>query len=66
VAITDRNFNVKMAPNAKFGAEMCRLVRKLTPGGFLRADANGGCELAHALPTGAGLGVEIDEARIKS
>lgn len=59
-----KNFNVKIAPNAKFDVEMCRLVRKLVPGGFLWADANGGYDLATALavaPKLAQAGVDVFE-----
>src|SRR5207249_11694942 len=37
-----RDFNVKIAPDPKFDLELCRLVRRLVPKGFLWADANGG------------------------
>ncbi len=59
-----QNFNVKVAPNAKFDVEMCRLVRKLVPKGFLWADANGGYDLATALavaPKLAQAGVDVLE-----
>jgi L-alanine-DL-glutamate epimerase-like enolase superfamily enzyme len=59
-----KNFNVKVAPDAKFDVEMCRLVRKLAPDGFLWADANGGYDLATALavaPKLAKLGVDVLE-----
>ena len=44
-----RNFNIKVAPDAKFDVELCRLVRKLAPDTFLWADANGGYDEATAL-----------------
>lgn len=59
-----RNFNVKVAPDPKFDLEMCRLVRKLAPDGFLWADANGGYDLATALaiaPKLADVGVAVLE-----
>ena len=37
-----RNFNVKVSPDPKFDLEMCRVVKRLVPDGFLWADANGG------------------------
>lgn len=44
-----RNFNIKVAPDPKFDVELCRLVKKLVPDGFLWADANGGYDEATAL-----------------
>jgi len=44
-----RNFNVKVAPDPKFDVEMCRIVKRLVPDGFLWADANGGYDEATAL-----------------
>lgn len=44
-----RNFNIKVAPDKKFDLELCRLVRKAAPDGFLWADANGGYDTATAL-----------------
>lgn len=44
-----RNFNVKVAPEKKFDLELCRMVRKAAPDGFLWADANGGYDTASAL-----------------
>jgi L-alanine-DL-glutamate epimerase-like enolase superfamily enzyme len=46
-----RHFNVKVAPDPKFDLELCRLVKKLVPDGFLWADANGGYDEAVALAT---------------
>jgi len=43
------NFNVKVAPDPKFDIEMCKIVKRLVPDGFLWADANGGYDLAAAL-----------------
>ncbi len=59
-----RNFNVKVAPDPKFDLELCRLVRRLAPDGFLWADANGGYDEASALevaPRLADLGVPVLE-----
>jgi muconate cycloisomerase len=44
-----RSFNIKVAPDPGFDLELCRLVRKLAPEGFLWADANGGYDEATAL-----------------
>ncbi|MCL4218297.1 MAG: mandelate racemase [Candidatus Hydrogenedentes bacterium] len=43
------NFNVKVAPDPKFDLEMCRIVKRAAPDGFLWGDANGGYDLAAAL-----------------
>lgn len=59
-----RHFNVKVAPDPVFDLELCRLVRKLVPDGFLWADANGGYDLETALriaPKLANLGVPVLE-----
>ena len=59
-----RNFNVKVAPDPKFDLELCRLVKRLAPGGFLWADANGGYDVTTALeaaPKLADLGVPVLE-----
>ncbi len=59
-----RHFNVKIAPDPKFDLELCRLVRRLAPDGFLWADANGGYDEATALevaPKLADLGVPVLE-----
>lgn len=58
------HFNVKVGPDLKFDLEMCRMVRKRVPGGFLWCDANGGYDLATALeaaPKLAELGVPVLE-----
>ena len=44
-----RTFNVKVAPDPQFDVEMCRIVKRLAPDGFLWADANGGYDLETAL-----------------
>jgi L-alanine-DL-glutamate epimerase-like enolase superfamily enzyme len=59
-----RNFNVKVAPDPKFDLELCRIVKRLAPEGFLWADANGGYDEATALavaPKLADLGVPVLE-----
>ncbi len=63
-----RNFNVKVAPDPKFDVEMCRMVKKLVPDGFLWADANGGYDEATAvevLPKLAKVGVAVLEQPLK-
>ncbi len=44
-----RHFNVKVAPDPKADLELCRMVKRLVPDGFLWADANGGYDEATAL-----------------
>lgn len=59
-----RHFNVKVAPDPVFDLELCRLVKRLVPDGFLWADANGGYDEATALgiaPKLADLGVPVLE-----
>ncbi len=59
-----RNFNVKVAPDPKFDLELCRIVKRLVPDGFLWADANGGYDEATALevaPKLADIGVPVLE-----
>jgi L-alanine-DL-glutamate epimerase-like enolase superfamily enzyme len=59
-----RHFNVKVAPDPKFDLELCRLVKRLAPEGFLWADANGGYDETTALevaPKLADLGVPVLE-----
>jgi L-alanine-DL-glutamate epimerase-like enolase superfamily enzyme len=59
-----KNFNVKIAPDPKVDLELCRLVKRLVPDGFLWADANGGYDEATALevaPKLADLGVPVLE-----
>jgi muconate cycloisomerase len=59
-----RHFNVKVAPDPKFDVEMARTVRRLAPGCFLWADANGGYDIATALETApklADAGVDVLE-----
>lgn len=59
-----RHFNVKVAPDPRFDVELCRLVKRLVPDGFLWADANGGYDEATALevaPKLADAGVAVLE-----
>lgn len=59
-----QHFNVKVAPDPKFDLELCRIVKRLVPDGFLWADANGGYDEATALevaPKLADLGVPVLE-----
>ena len=59
-----RHFNVKVAPDPKFDVELCRIVKRLVPDGFLWADANGGYDEATALaviPKLAEIGVPVLE-----
>jgi len=59
-----RHFNVKVAPDPKFDLELCRLVKRFAPDGFLWADANGGYDEATALevaPKFADIGVAVFE-----
>ena len=58
------HFNVKLAPDSKFDLELCRIVKRLVPDGFLWADANGGYDEATALevaPKLAKIGVPVLE-----
>lgn len=44
-----KNFNIKVAPDPKYDLELCKIVKRLVPDGFLWADANGGYDEATAL-----------------
>jgi L-alanine-DL-glutamate epimerase-like enolase superfamily enzyme len=58
------NFNVKVAPDKKADIELCKIVKKAVPNGFLWADANGGYDAASALemaPKLADAGVAVLE-----
>lgn len=58
------NFNVKVAPDPKFDLELCRIVKRLVPDGFLWADANCGYDEATAMeiaPKLADIGVPVLE-----
>ncbi len=44
-----RNFNIKVAPDPEFDVQLCRIVKRLVPDGFLWADANGGYDEVTAL-----------------
>ena len=62
------NFNVKIAPDKQVDLELCRMVKKLVPGGFLWADANGGYDEKDALemaPKLADLGVDVLEGPLR-
>ncbi len=59
-----RHFNVKVAPDPKLDLDLCRLVKRLVPDGFLWADANGGYDEETALavlPKLADIGVAVIE-----
>ena len=59
-----RHFNVKVAPDPKFDLELCRIVKRIVPDGFLWADANGGYDETTALavaPKLADIGVGVLE-----
>ena len=59
-----QHFNVKIAPDPKFDLELCRVVKRLVPDGFLWADANGGYDEETALavaPKLADIGVPVLE-----
>lgn len=59
-----RHFNLKVAPDPKFDLELCRLVKRLVPEGFLWADANGGYDEETAIavaPKLADIGVPVLE-----
>lgn len=59
-----RHFNVKVAPDPVFDVELCRMLKRLVPDGFLWADANGGYDEATALkvmPKLADIGVAVLE-----
>jgi L-alanine-DL-glutamate epimerase-like enolase superfamily enzyme len=62
-----KNFNVKISPDPKFDLELCRIVKRLVPDGFLWADANGGYDETTALeiaPKLADIGVSVFEQPI--
>lgn len=64
-----RHFNVKVAPDPEFDLELCRIVKRLVPDGFLWADANGGYDEATALaiaPKLADVGVPVLEQPLPS
>lgn len=63
-----RNFNIKVAPDAKFDVQLARRVRRGAPDGFLWADANGGYDVdtaRAALPKLADAGVDVIESPLK-
>lgn len=62
-----RHFNVKVGPDPEFDIEMCRIVKRLVPDGFLWGDANGGYDLETALavaPRYADIGMDVFEQPI--
>jgi muconate cycloisomerase len=59
-----RHFNVKVSPDPRFDVELCRLVRRSSPDGFIWCDANAGYDLDGALaaaPRLAELGISAME-----
>ncbi|GMV94608.1 MAG: mandelate racemase [Candidatus Hydrogenedentota bacterium] len=63
------NFNIKVAPDPEFDIEMCKIVKRLAPDGFLWGDANGGYDLSTALsvaPKLADAGMEVFEQPLKA
>ncbi len=63
-----RNFNVKVAPDPEFDVQLCRMVKRLVPDGFLWADANGGYDETTALavaPRLADAGVAVLEQPLR-
>ncbi|MFO7975259.1 MAG: enolase C-terminal domain-like protein [Candidatus Hydrogenedentota bacterium] len=63
------NFNVKLGPDPGFDLEMCRIVKRLVPQGFLWGDANGGYDVTTALalaPKLADIGVDVFEQPLKA
>ncbi len=64
-----RHFNVKVGPDPEFDIEMCRIVKRLVPDGFLWGDANGGYDLETALavaPKYADIGMDVFEQPIRA
>ena len=62
------HFNIKVAPNPEFDVALAEEVRRLSPGSFLWADANGGYEPETALKAAPGLadaGVDVLEAPLR-
>ena len=63
-----RHFNIKVAPEAAFDADLAGIVRRLAPEAFLWADANGGYEPERALaaaPLLARAGVDVLESPLR-
>jgi L-alanine-DL-glutamate epimerase-like enolase superfamily enzyme len=59
-----RHFNIKVSPDPRFDIELCRLVRRASPEGFIWCDANTGYDLESALaaaPRLAELGIAAME-----
>lgn len=62
------NFNIKIAPDADFDIQLAREVRRLAPGSFLWADANGGYDPETAFrvaPRLADAGVDVFESPLR-
>ena len=62
-----QNFNVKVSPDTKVDLELCKMVKKAVPDGFLWIDANCGYDTATALemaPKFADLGVAVFEGAL--
>jgi L-alanine-DL-glutamate epimerase-like enolase superfamily enzyme len=62
------HFNIKVAPDPEFDVQLAQEVKRLVPGGFLWADANGGYDVDTALeaaPKLADAGVDVLEAPIR-
>lgn len=62
------NFNIKVAPDPDFDAELARAARRVAPDGFLWSDANGGYDPETALaaaPRLAEAGVDVLEAPLR-
>jgi len=62
-----QNFNIKIAPDTKYDLDLCRIVKKAAPDGFLWADANCGYDVATALemaPKLADAGVAVFEGAL--
>ncbi|HNZ20205.1 MAG TPA: enolase C-terminal domain-like protein [Candidatus Hydrogenedentes bacterium] len=58
------HFNVKLGPEPAFDLEMCRIVKRLAPEGFLWGDANGAYDVTTALtlaPKLAEAGLDVFE-----
>ena len=62
------NYNIKVAPDPDFDAQLAERVRRNAPDAFLWADANGGYDAATALraaPQLAAAGVDVLEAPLR-
>lgn len=62
------HFNIKVAPDPEFDAQLAREVKRLVPNGFLWADGNGGYDVETALkaaPMLADAGVDVLESPLR-